>query len=286
MTAADSYAARVDAVLEQRTRLRGSQPQGDFFGDLPDDHVLMRVSPHAPLSETLAVIAEFVGGDDSLLDVGGGAGRYSLPLALRCRDVLNVEGSSAMAAAFERNAGDADITNAEAIVDEWPTVETRTADVVLVNHVAYLTRDIGGFVAGLQAAAQKRVVMTVWNPPPPARNAAIYELVYGEAEVIVPGASELLTVLWEMDIRPEIQLLPTGYLPPESPNREAAIRWALSVVLSEQWAFWPPGDALQSRVQAVFETRFDELFEETAGGFTPRWQQQGAEMLITWTTND
>src|SRR5262249_1087942 len=30
-TAADQYAARVDAVLAQRTRLRGPQPPGDLF---------------------------------------------------------------------------------------------------------------------------------------------------------------------------------------------------------------------------------------------------------------
>ncbi|MCH8966433.1 MAG: methyltransferase domain-containing protein, partial [Planctomycetes bacterium] len=179
MTAADNYAARVDAVLEQRTRLRGPQPPGDLFAGLPDDHPLLRVNPRAPLSENLTVIAEFVGGDDSLLDVGGGAGRYSLPLALRCRDVVNVEGSPAMAAAFERNAGAAGIPNAQAVVGAWPMVETRTADVVLVNHVAYLTRDIRGFVDGLRATARKRVVMTVFIPPPPARNAAIYELVHG-----------------------------------------------------------------------------------------------------------
>ena len=39
--AADRYAARVDAVLAQRTRLRGPQPPGDLFARLPSDHPLI-----------------------------------------------------------------------------------------------------------------------------------------------------------------------------------------------------------------------------------------------------
>ena len=113
---------------------------------------------------------------------------------------------------------------------------------------------------GLRATARKRVVMTVSIPPPPARNAAVYELVHGEPEVIVPGASNLLSVLWEMDIRPEIQLLPTGYVPPGSPNREAAIRTSVAAFAGDQWAFWPLDGVLRKRVQAVLETRFSELF--------------------------
>ena len=38
MSAADRYAARVDAVLAQRDRLRGIAPPGDAFADLPPDH--------------------------------------------------------------------------------------------------------------------------------------------------------------------------------------------------------------------------------------------------------
>jgi SAM-dependent methyltransferase len=39
-----------------------------------------------------------------VVDVGGGAGRYSLPLASRCREVVNVDPSAAMGAAFAANA--------------------------------------------------------------------------------------------------------------------------------------------------------------------------------------
>ena len=41
-TAAEQYAARVDAVLAQRTRLRGPQPPGDLFAGVPADHPLLK----------------------------------------------------------------------------------------------------------------------------------------------------------------------------------------------------------------------------------------------------
>ena len=97
-TAADQYAARVDAVLAQRTRLRGPQPPGDLFAGLPADSPLLKADPRRPLDPNLDIIASYIAPDDIVVDVGGGAGRITLPLALRCREVINVEPSNALAA--------------------------------------------------------------------------------------------------------------------------------------------------------------------------------------------
>src|SRR5438093_9241063 len=98
--AADQYAARVDAVLAQRTRLRGPQPPGDLFAGLPADHPLLKTDPRRALDANLEIIASYITPEDVIVDVGGGAGRTSLPLALRCREVINVEPSPAMGAGF------------------------------------------------------------------------------------------------------------------------------------------------------------------------------------------
>src|SRR6476620_11370049 len=91
MTAAEAYAARVDAVVAQRTRLRGPQPPGDLFAGLPPDHPLLTADPRRTPEGNLEVIASYVEPDDVIVDVGGGAGRFSLPLALRCHEVVNVD---------------------------------------------------------------------------------------------------------------------------------------------------------------------------------------------------
>src|SRR5215813_284473 len=112
--AVDRYAARVDAVLTQRTRLRGLQPPGDLFAGLPSDHPLMKADPRRPMDPNLEIIASYIRSDDVIIDVGGGAGRISLPLALRCREVVNVEPSPTMAMGFRTNAAGAGISNARA----------------------------------------------------------------------------------------------------------------------------------------------------------------------------
>jgi hypothetical protein len=53
---------------------------------------------------------------DFVIDVRGGAGRISLPLALRCREVINVEPSPTMAIGFRTNAAGAGISNMRIIV--------------------------------------------------------------------------------------------------------------------------------------------------------------------------
>jgi hypothetical protein len=109
-TTADQYAARVDAVLAQRTRLRGPQPPGDLFAGLPADHSMLTSEPRRPLDPNLERLAASIASDDVVMDVGGGAGRVSLPLALRCREVINVEPSGTMSAGFTANATRAGIT--------------------------------------------------------------------------------------------------------------------------------------------------------------------------------
>src|SRR5215472_14113291 len=160
-SAADCYAARVNAVLAQRTRLRGPQPPGDPRGACPADHPLVKADPLRPLGPNLAIIASYIEADDVIIDVGGGAGRISLPLALRCREVINVEPSPTMRIGFRRNAAGAGITNARMIEGEWPSVDVPAGSVALVNHVTYLTREIVPFIKKLQQAGRRRVLITV-----------------------------------------------------------------------------------------------------------------------------
>jgi hypothetical protein len=98
MTAAEHYAARVGAVLAQRSRLRGAEPSGDLFGGLEPDHPLLKADPRRPLDANLKALADLIEPSDAIVDVGGGAGRMSLPLALRCRSVTNVDPSANMGA--------------------------------------------------------------------------------------------------------------------------------------------------------------------------------------------
>ena len=71
MTAAEIYAACIDAVSAQRLRIHGHQPQEDRFGG--PEAQRFRCDPHRSLDANLQVIVSYVQPDDVLIDVGGGA---------------------------------------------------------------------------------------------------------------------------------------------------------------------------------------------------------------------
>jgi hypothetical protein len=173
-SAADRYAARVDAVLAQRTRLRGPQPPGDQRAGCPADNPLVKADPLRPLDPNLAVIASYIEADDVIIDVGGGAGRISLPLALRCREVINVEPSPTMRMGFGKNAAGAGISNARIIEGEWPSVDAPVGSVALVNHVTYLTREIVPFIKKLEQAGRRRIRMPAPRDPGGALRRTLY----------------------------------------------------------------------------------------------------------------
>lgn len=281
-TAADRYAAQIEAVLAQRTRLRGEQPTGDLFGDLPPGHPLLQADPHRPTYANLETLASYVQPEDVLLDVGGGAGRISLPLALRCREVFDLDPSPAMSAAFVANAERAGLTNTHSLIGDWLDAEPPAADVVLVAHVLYVTREIVPFIQKLERTAKRRVIVIVGAPPPPTMNRTLFPLLHGEAEVPVPGHAELLPVLWEIGILPDVRVLPPAPLFPPTPEREPAITQAIGCFPADQWALWPLGPELEARLRTVLNERFDELFVRTIDGYVQSWIPPIQDVLITW----
>ena len=283
MTAAETYAARVDAVLAQRTRLRGPQPTADPYSTIRPDSPLLRVDPRGPAPPNLEIIASYVEPDDVIVDVGGGGGRFGLPLALRCREVINVDATTQRAAAFEENARRAGITNVRSIQADWLEADAPRGTLALLKHVVYLTREIVPFIQKLEAAATRRVLITVNSPTPLEWNRVLFERLHGEVEESAPGHVELMNVLWEMGVEPDLSMLP---LPANVfdalPDRLAAIERGLIYARIDQWANWPFTPELEERARHVFETEFDDLFVESADGYLPTWPTLGREVLITW----
>jgi SAM-dependent methyltransferase len=271
MTAAESYTARIDAVNQQRERLRG-KPHGDRWGGATARR--FRVDPHRALEPNLAILADYVRPDDVVVDVGGGAGRICLPLALRCREVINVDPSPGMAAEFESLAAETGIKNARFVQSDWLEEEGVEGDVAITANVTYFVRDIERFVEKMEAAARRRVIITVWSVPPPAMDGELFRLVFSEEEHAAPGHRELLPVLWEMGILPDVRVLPASWDDSNvfTQTRDEAIAWAADRV-------WPDKP---ERARPTIEARFDRLFAHGPDGFRPLWRPAARELLITW----
>ena len=272
-TAAEAYAARVDAFNQQAARV--SAPRSDRWAARA---AMFRLDPRRTLEANTAAVAALVGSNDVVVDVGGGAGRVCLPIALHCAEVVNIEPSAAMRAEFEASAAEAGISNARCIDADWPAGAAGIeGDVVLVANVTYFVREIVPFVAALTAAARKRVVISVWSVPPPNDAAKLFELIHGEPQALSPSHRDLLPVLWEMGLLPEIRTLPdefrTARMRP--PTVEDAVKLAVEVASGSSVA----------RAEDTIRAHFDELYAPSPEGFVPLWRLPSREMLITWETD-
>ncbi len=275
-SAAEKYAALLDAVDEQQLRMFGPRPADIWTGQ---SAAQFRFDPRRKLDPNLSALAGCVLPGDVVVDVGGGAGRVSLPLALRCREVFTAEPSEGMAAEFEASKQEAGITNAHRAPAAWMDDHGIEGDVVLTCDVTYFVRDIVPFVDKMQAAARRRVIILVWSEPPPNRGAGLFCRVFGEPLAPMPGHRELLPVLWDMDVLPDVRILPD---PPWwerwlYPTREAA----LESVIFGRWA----GEDNRERAKRVFDEQFDDLFAPDGDGYRAIWRKPMRELLITWETS-
>ncbi|MCC6382712.1 MAG: class I SAM-dependent methyltransferase, partial [Dehalococcoidia bacterium] len=197
---------------------------------------VFRMDPRRALDPNLAALAALVRPEDALLDVGGGAGRVSLPLALRCREVVNLDPSPAMRQQFEEAAREAGVANARVVAGSWPEAAGGvSADVVIAVNVTYFVEEIVPFVLALDAAARRLVAIAVWSVPPPDHPAVLHELVWGERPVPAPSYRELLPVLWDLGILPDVTVLPEPFrlLRRLPTDRAAAVEYALQAIDAE-----------------------------------------------------
>lgn len=207
----------------------------------------------------------------TLLDVGAGAGRFALPLALRCKHVTVVEPSLSMGETLRHLATEAGIENLTFVARPWHEAEVAPADVVLSAHVIYSIEDIGSFVMKLAAHARQRVCMPTFMRPPRARYAPFWRPVHGEDKQELPGAAELMQVLWELGIYPNLEMYPPI---PFRPFRD----WQQALDALRSRLFIMPDTEQDARLQHAMR----ELLIETSAGYVIKGLPPGRLALISW----
>lgn len=118
--------------------------------------------------ERLAVMGavdEVLGDGDRVLEVGAGAGHYTLPVARRCGEVLATDGSAAMLSYLDRRVAREDVPNVRTQVTEIPAleVEPRGFDGALAVGVLNYVQDLDACLDAFRAAVRPGgwVVFTV-----------------------------------------------------------------------------------------------------------------------------
>ena len=157
-------------------------------------------------------VAAALGPERSVLDIGAGTGRYSLPLAAAGCRVQALEPSAEMRSRLERALADgpAEVAGRVAVLAApWPappgTVEP--VEVALASLVIHFCADAPGFIRAMAAAASRRCVIAIRADQHHPLAERLWPRFHPDLpHPDQPVADDLLWVLDEMGIRPEVRV--------------------------------------------------------------------------------
>jgi SAM-dependent methyltransferase len=154
----------------------------------------------------LEKVLAYVDGRSTVLDVGAGAGRHSVPLARVVRRVFAVEPSAAMASHLRRWAQEEGLANIEVIEGAWPEVDAPTCDVAICAHVLYPVAEIEPFLRKLDDSARRYCFLWLHDGQTAFESLGLWECFYGESRARQPTFRDALGVLWQMGLRPNLEM--------------------------------------------------------------------------------
>ena len=166
-----------------------------------------RAEAGAPPGPTARVVAGLLPAGGSLLDVGAGTGRASLPFARQGHPLTAVERNQAMVAALGAEAEDAG-AGVRVIEKPWPEAASEAGrhDVVVCAHVVYDVADLAPFLQALHETARVGVVLEAGERHPWANLTPYYRALHGLERPDGPAAGLLLEVIAEvLGVAPEVE---------------------------------------------------------------------------------
>ncbi len=266
-----AWAQRVRENREQAERFRETQTP-DFYAPVSS---LFVADPRRTDEPALAALLASATEDEVWLDIGAGAGRYALPLALVVREVIAVEPSAGMRGALRTGMGEHGIANVRVVAGAWPESIERlgdlpAADVGMIAHVGYDIEAIGPFLDAMEAATRERCVAVLTDRSPASVADPFWPLVHGEDRVPLPALPDLLEVLHSRGRQTEVIRV-------ERPPRTFDSVPALTAFLRRQ-LFISEGGEKDLHFRAVLPDRI----VNRDGGWTLLDPPAGSIGIVTW----
>ncbi len=226
------WGARVRAHHAQTARLRETPEGGDFYAPVSRLFIADPRRTDDPVLDHLLLLAR---PDDRWLDIGAGAGRYALPLALSVREVIALDPSAGMLAALRGQEAEHGITNVVTIEGRWPVDPAAgpapSADAALIANLGYDVEEIGAFLDAMEAAAARLCVAVLADRQPSAPAHAFWPPVHGEERVELPALDDFLALLHARGREPQhtrVERPSRGF-----PSRGELARWLRSQLFLE-----------------------------------------------------
>ncbi len=271
---AREWSERVIANREQAERVREDSDGGDHYRPFA---AAFRADPYrsgdAALDSLLAIAAP----DDIWLDVGAGAGRFSLPLALQVDRLIAIEPSPSMRAELAALQVEQGIFNIDIQDQRWPSEDpslTDIADVALISHVGYDIEPIAAFLDTLERAARRACVALMYDRSPGSLFWQVWPAVHAETQAHLPGATELIRLLAARGTEPQVSEIGRGADRQRFhfESLDGAMDWA-------RRRLWLAQDS--ARLPLLRDALDGLLIEAEDGWSLP---DQPTQMLIRWRT--
>ena len=262
------WKAMIEAEHAQSHSARGEAPPQDHWQPYARNFVADPRRTDDPLLERLL---RDVAPHHTVIDVGAGAGRLALPIALRCQHVVAVEPSSSMASILLQQAAEHDIHNISVVESTWEDAEVDAGHVVLCAHVLYTSREIEAFVRKLDAQARERVIVVLYDAPPQSQNYSIWKRVHGEERLPLPSLPEFREVLRELGIAAQLDEMPSNPTRSFETPAQAVEQLAGRLYLT-------PG----SQKHRLLEEVLPDMLEEATGRFRIRGERPLTPALVRW----
>jgi SAM-dependent methyltransferase len=103
-------------------------------------------------------------GEDTVLDVGAGIGRWSIPMAKRCRKVTALDKLDPMLEILRENTSRENLGNIEIVQGDWHEIDLEPHDYVLSSHAVYASPDIVGYARKMESLANKACYLVMRVP--------------------------------------------------------------------------------------------------------------------------
>ncbi len=113
----------------------------------------------------LDFVLQNVSSEETVLEIGPGNGRWTIPLAKAAKNVTAVEPSEAMLNILKESIADAKMSNIQILPASWENASVQPHDVVICAHGIYASPDFAAFVHKMKQYSNKRCYLAIRLPP-------------------------------------------------------------------------------------------------------------------------
>lgn len=270
------WVANWQRVVEERRRGvealgEGDRAGGAFWDRRADQFRRMSEQQDPKTDRLVALLAETLGSEGTLLDVGAGAGRYALPLAQRGFAVTAVEPSAGMRRNLLERLQQTGLDQVRIVPSGWEEAVVEPHDVVLASHILYPIADIVPFLRKLVAHARRAWFLTIRVEPMGGELAPLWQAIHGTPYPVEPTFLDLYPLLFALGLRADVTLRPFAggqaagdlddvaqqvrgrlFLAEDDHRHDAAIRRFLQEHMREEAGQWRwPGQRQEAMIRGT-----------------------------------